>query len=312
MTMHALRKVFTQTLTEAARRDPTLFAVVTDSRGSVTLGDFANALPAQFVECGIAEQDAVGISAGLALGGLRPFVCGPAAFYSLRSAEQVKLDVAYAHTNVKIIGVSGGVSYGALGASHHSTQDIALMRAFPGLEVYIPSDGAQMRALTLYLTQSDNPAYVRVGRGEVPDVYPEGEAFVFGKAKKLQSGKDAAIIACGEMVWPALQAARQLLREGLSVSLYDMHTFKPLDEATILESAATGHILTVEEHSIHGGLGAAVAEVIAQRCPARMKIMGLPDTAPYAGASAELFAHEGLTAEGIAAELRLLLERGRR
>lgn len=312
MSKHALRKVFTQTLTEAARRDDTLFAVATDSRGSVTLNEFADSLPAQFVECGIAEQDAVGISAGLALGGLRPFVCGPAAFYSLRSAEQVKLDVAYAHTNVKVIGVSGGVSYGALGASHHTTQDIALMRSFPGLEVYIPSDAVQMHALTLHLTQSNSPAYVRVGRGEVEDIYPEGETFTFGKAKQLADGPQGAIIACGEMVYPALQAAGLLAAQGIAVSLYDMHTIKPLDEEAVAAAAATGYVLTVEEHSIYGGLGSAIAEMVAQKYPAKMKILGLPDAAPYTGTSAELFAHEGLTAEGIAGQMQQLMAGGKR
>ncbi|MFH1879971.1 MAG: transketolase family protein, partial [Bacillota bacterium] len=163
--------VFTETLLELAKRDPAIVVVTSDSRGSVTLNEFADQLPRQFVECGIAEQDAVGIAAGLFNSGLRPFVCGPACFYTLRSAEQVKVDVAYSHSNVKILGVSGGISYGALGASHHSTHDIALLRAIPGIEIYLPSDGYQMRALTHYLAASDTPAYIRVGRAAVPDIY---------------------------------------------------------------------------------------------------------------------------------------------
>ncbi len=304
MKTEAARVAFTRTILELARQDPTLFTVVTDSRGSVTLTDFAAELPEQFVECGIAEQDAIGISAGLANGGLRPFVCGPACFYSLRSAEQVKLDIAYSHMNVKVIGVSGGVSYGALGMSHHATQDIALFRATPGLEIFIPADGPQTAALTRYLAKSNNPAYVRVGRGEVPTVYEDGAPFTPGRANVLRRGADAALIACGEMVYPALRAAEMLAEEGISVSVYDMHTLRPLDEEAILEAAQTGFVVTVEEHDIHGGLGGAVAEVLCQQKPTRMRILGLPDEKLYTGTSAEVLAHYGLTAEGIARSVR--------
>ncbi len=300
----AVRVAFTETLLKLAREDETLFAVATDSRGSVTLTDFADQLPGQFVECGIAEQDAIGVSAGLANAGARPFVCGPACFYSLRSAEQVKVDVAYSHANVKIIGVSGGVSYGALGSTHHATQDIALMRAIPGIEVYLPADGPQMVALTKYLAKSDHPAYVRMGRGPVPTIYGENAPLIPGKANRLRQGGDASVIACGEMVYPALQAAMLLDAEGIHVSVYDMFTVKPLDEAAILEAAETGLVVTVEEHNVHGGLGSAVAEVLCQRKPTKMCILGLPDEKLYTGDSAQVFAHYGLTAEGIARAVR--------
>ncbi len=304
MKTEAARMAFTRTLLTLARDDKSIFAVATDSRGSVTLTDFADELPNQFVECGIAEQDAIGISAGLANGGLRPFVCGPACFYSLRSAEQVKVDVAYSHMNVKIIGVSGGVSYGALGSTHHATQDIALMRATPGLEIFIPSDGPQMVALTRYLATSTEPAYVRMGRGAVPNVYQDDAPFTPGKANLLHTGKDAAIIACGEMVYPSLEAAKQLALEGIGVTVYDMHTIRPLDEQAILAAAETGFVVTVEEHDIHGGLGGAVAEVLSQRKPTQMRILGMPDEKLFSGTSAEVFAHYDLTAEGIAQVIR--------
>ena len=300
----AVRAAFTETLLKLAREDATLFAVATDSRGSVTLTDFADQLPGQFVECGIAEQDAIGVSAGLANAGARPFVCGPACFYSLRSAEQVKVDVAYSHTNVKIIGVSGGVSYGALGSTHHATQDIALMRAIPGIEIYLPADGPQMIALTKYLAKSDNPAYVRMGRGPVPTIYGENAPLIPGKANRLRQGGDASVIACGEMVYPALKAAMLLEAEGIHVNVYDMYTLKPLDEAAVLEAAETGLVVTVEEHNVHGGLGAAVAEVLCQRKPTKMRILGLPDEKLYTGDSAQVFTHYGLTAEGIARAVR--------
>ena len=309
MSRSTLRGAFTETLLDIARRDKTVHALATDSRGSVTLGDFAKELPEQFVECGIAEQDAVGIAAGLANAGLRPFVCGPACFFSMRSAEQVKVDVAYSHMNVKIVGVSGGVSYGALGSTHHSTQDIALMRAIPGLEVYIPSDANQMRSLTRYLAQSDSPAFVRVGRGAVEDIYPESADFAPGKAVKLVSGTDGAIIACGETVCQAAAAAETLRGEGISLSVYDMFTIKPLDTEAILEAAQTGTVFTVEEHSLYGGLGGAVSEYLSQNRPTRVKILALPDEKVYTGTSAQVFAHYGLDASGIAKTVREVLNK---
>ena len=306
--MNTARKAFTDTLLRLARADARIFAVATDSRGSVTLNAFADELPDQFVECGIAEQDAVGIAAGLACVGLRPFVCGPASFYAARAYEQVKVDVAYAHTNVKVIGVSGGVSYGALGGTHHSVQDIACMRAIAGLQVILPADAAQTIALTQALAVSDEPAYVRMGRGPVPDVYPEGADFEIGRANVLRKGGDIAIIACGEMVHPALGAAELLGRAGIAARVIDMHTIKPLDEAAVLDAARTGAIVTIEEHSVHGGLGAAVAELTSQRCPVKLRILGLPDEPLYNGESKYVFAHYGLTADGIAAAAEALLK----
>lgn len=301
MKKEAVKAAFVRTFQELALKDPSLFAVATDSRGSAGLTDFAEKLPGQFVECGIAEQDAVGISAGMAHSGLRPFACGPACFYSLRAAEQIKVDVSYSRTNVKIIGVSGGVSYGALGATHHATQDIALMRAIPGIEIFMPCDGPQMEAMTRYLAGSDTAAYVRMGRGAVPVVYEGKAPFSPGKANLLRQGDKAAIVACGEMVHYALAAADLLLQRGLRVSVYDMHTLRPLDEEAVLEAAGTGHVVTVEEHSVHGGLGAAVSEILSQRMPTRVKILGLPDEKLYNGTQAEVFEHYGLTPQGIAA-----------
>lgn len=261
----------------------------------MTLGDFAKELPEQFVECGIAEQDAVGIAAGLANAGLKPFMCSPACFIAARAAEQVKVDVGYSHTNVKLIGVSGGISYGALGTTHHSTQDVALMRAIPGMQVILPADRHQMAACTRALAASAEPAYVRVGRGACPDVYEEGcVPFTIGKANKLCDGSGLAIIACGEMVAPALEAGRRL-----GAAVYDMHTIAPIDREAVLEAASLGRVLTVEEHCVCGGLGAAVAEILCQEKPTKMKILGLPNTSLYAGTSEEVKAYYGLDAEGI-------------
>lgn len=299
MSGQTVRAAFTDALLKLAREDRDIYAVATDSRGSVTLGEFAKELPEQFVECGIAEQNAIGISAGLANGGKKPFVCGPACFYSLRSAEQVKIDVAYSHTNVKIIGVSGGISYGALGMTHHAIQDIALFRAVPGIEVFIPADCRQMTALTAYLASSKKPAYVRIGRGPVPDVYSENSSFVAGKANVLRYGCDVSIIACGEMVYHAVEAANKLAEQRISVKVVDMHTLKPFDEAAVMDAARTGAVVTVEEHHVFGGLGAAVAQVLAEKVPTKMRILGLPDETLYTGTSADVFAHYGLNWKGI-------------
>jgi transketolase len=307
------RHAFSAALLEAALADRRIFAVCSDSMGSVTLGEFEKALPGQFVEAGIAEQDAVGIGAGLALSGKRVFVCGPASFYAARSLDQVKVDVAYARTDVKIVGISGGVSYGALGSTHHALHDVAVMRAFPGLEVFLPCDNVSTASVTRYLASNAGPAYLRLGRGAVADVYPSGSGarFAPGKANVLHEGGDCAILAMGEMVRPALTAALALEKEGIGARVLDCWSLSPLDADAIVAAARdTGCIVTVEEHSIHGGLGAAVAELVVQSRPVPMRIMGFPDEWAPAGSSKELFAHYGLTAEGIADQARRLIRGG--
>lgn len=304
------RKMFTDTLLELAKKDKKIIVLTTDARGSVTLDKFAQELPQQFVEIGIAEQNSVGIGAGLATCHKKPFVCGPACFLSARSLEQVKVDAAYTHTNVKLIGVSGGVSYGALGTSHHSLQDIAVMRAIPGIAVVLPCDIYQTRKLVETLVEYDGPVYVRMGRNAVPDVYTEDNVpFQLGRANRLLDGGDITIIGAGETVRIALDAGRLLQEKGIKARVVDMHTLKPLDEETILKAAAeTGRIITIEEHNIHGGLGAAVAEVVAQNKPVPMKILGIPDEPTVTGTSAEVFNHYGLTAENAATIARKMVE----
>ena len=301
------RHAFSSTLLELARLDSSIYALCSDSKGSVTLGAFEKALPGQFVEAGIAEQDAVGIGAGLARSGKRVFVCGPACFYAARSLEQVKVDVAYAGSDVKVIGISGGVSYGALGSTHHSLHDLAVMRTFPGLSVFLPCDNAQTAAVTRFLATHPGPAYLRIGRGAVADVYgPDAlPDFVPGQAVVLHEGRDCTLVAAGEMVQPALGAALLLEKEGIGVRLLDAWSIKPLDAQAITRAAReTGLLFTLEEHSIHGGLGAAVAEVVVQTCPVPVRILGFPDEWAPAGSSAQLFNHYGFTAEKIAARVR--------
>ena len=298
--MIACRKSFTDTLLALARKDRDIVAVTTDARGSVTLNDFAKELPAQFVECGIAEQDAVGISAGLAHSGKKVFVCGPACFYVARSLEQVKVDLAYSRNPVKILGVSGGVAYGALGATHHSLHDIAALRTFPGMNIVLPCDARQTARLVKLLVDYPEPVYVRVGRAAVPDVYGDDSfPMEFGKANMLADGRDLTIIGTGETVYHAYQAALGLKEHGIQARVLDMAFIKPCDEGAIRKAAAdTGHIITVEEHSRFGGLGAMVAEILSEH-PVPIKILGIPDEDVIHGTSREIFAHYGLDADGI-------------
>ncbi len=298
--MKACRKSFTDELLAKAREDKDIVVVTTDARGSVTLTDFAAELPAQFVECGIAEQNAVGIASGLAHSGKKVFACGPACFYVARSLEQVKVDMAYSENPVKILGVSGGVAYGALGATHHSLHDIAVLRTFPGMNIVLPCDARQTRKLVDILIDYPHPTYVRVGRAGVPEVYDNDDFdFAPGKAVKLLEGSDLTIIAAGETVWHALQAGRRLAEEGISARVLDMSWIKPCDEQAILDAAReTGRIITVEEHSKFGGLGAMVAEVIAEN-PVPVKILGIPDENVVHGTNTEIFHHYGLDSDGI-------------
>lgn len=295
------RKMFTDTLLELAQQDPEIVAVTTDARGSVTLDAFAQQLPGQFVELGIAEQNAVGVAAGLASVGKKTFVCGPACFYVARSLEQVKVDVAYSANPVKILGVSGGVSYGALGFSHHSLHDIAVLRTFPTIQVVLPSDARQTRRLVQQLVDYPHPVYVRVGRNAVPDVYGDDDFyFAIGKANKLTDGNDITLIGTGETVWHCLQAATRLKEQGVAARVIDMHTLKPFDSEAVLEALReTGTILTVEEHSVSGGLGSCVAELMAQEGMGKLKILGIPDEAPIHAKPLEIFHHYGIDADGI-------------
>ena len=297
----ACRKSFTDTMLELGKNDKNIIAVTTDARGSVTLTDFANQLPEQFVECGIAEQDAVGIAAGLASCGKKVFVCGPACFYVARSLEQVKVDVAYSNQPVKILGVSGGVAYGALGATHHSLHDIAVLRTFPGMQVVLPCDARQTRKLVKELVDYPHPVYVRVGRNAVPDVY-ENDDFDFhiGKSIQLQDGKDLTIIATGETVYHAFEAGKRLAAADISTRVIDMHTLKPADTEAIVKAAEeTGRIITVEEHSMYGGLGGIVTETVCQSCPVPVRILGIPDENAIHGKPLEIFHYYNLDADGI-------------
>ncbi|GHV26967.1 transketolase, C-terminal subunit [Clostridia bacterium] len=311
--MNNPRAAFAAELLCVAQENPRVFAICTDSRGSAALNTFAETLPGQFVECGIAEQNAVSVAAGLTSADIIPFVCGPASFLSLRSAEQVKVDASYSGTNVKIIGVSGGVSYGALGYSHHALQDVALMRAIAGMTVIIPADARQAAVAARALAGNSGPVYLRMGRSDVPDVYSNQDTpFEIGKANQLFGGTEHAeltIIACGEMIYSALEASSRLLdMYGIHSNMFDMHTIEPLDTEALTIAAETGCVITVEEHDVHGGLGAAVSEWLSQNKPARLRIMGLPHEHLLNGTSTDIFNHYHLTSDGIARAAIEMLE----
>ena len=296
------RAVMCEVLKEAASRDKSVVVLCSDSRGSGSLISFAEAFPEQFVEVGIAEQNLVGIAAGLASCGKKAFAVSPASFLSTRAYEQCKVDCAYSGTNVKLVGISGGVSYGALGMTHHSAQDIAAMSAIPGMRVYLPSDRHQTRKLFEALLRDTQTAYIRLGRNPVEDVYDaEHTPFEMNRATVLAEGTDVLLVACGEMVKPAKDAAALLRARGVSAGALDMYCVKPLDSEGLLRAARGKKlILTVEEHAPFGGLGAVTAQVIAASDPKKVVCLALPDAPVITGTARQVFDYYGLNAAGIA------------
>ena len=296
------RKAICDVLLKEAETDKDIVVLCSDSRGSASLAPFADAYPEQFVEMGIAEQDLVSVSAGLAHCGKKAFAASPACFLSTRSYEQCKIDVAYSNTNVKLIGISGGISYGALGMSHHSAQDIAAMSAIPNMRVYLPSDRFQTAKLIEALLKDEKPAYIRVGRNPVEDIYTEDNCpFEMDKATVLTEGTDAAIIACGEMVRPAYEAAKLLEKDGIHATVLDMYCVKPLDKEAIVKAASNAKVVvTAEEHAPFGGLGSMVSQIVGTECPRKVLNIALPDAPVVSGTSKEVFDYYGMNAEGIA------------
>lgn len=295
------RQVICDVLVKKANTDKNVVVLCSDSRGSASLTNFVEAHPKQFVETGIAEQNIVSIAAGLARCGKKAYVASPACFLSTRSMEQAKVDVAYSNTNVKLIGISGGVSYGALGMTHHSAQDIAIMGSIPNMRVYIPSDRFQTKELFENLLKDEKPAYIRVGRNAVDDVYEEGKVpFEFDKATVVHEGFDLTIIACGEMVKPAQNAANTLEEQGIHVRVLDMYCVKPIDKAAVEKAAKeTKAIITIEEHTYIGGLGAMVSQIVSSTTPKKVINLALPDAPVVTGVSKEIFDYYGLNENGL-------------
>lgn len=295
------RQAICEVLMEKAKEDKDIVVLCSDSRGSASLAPYAEAFPEQFVEVGIAEQNLVSIAAGLARCGKKSFAASPACFVSTRSYEQAKVDCAYSDTNVTLIGISGGISYGALGMSHHSAQDIAALSAVPNMRVYLPSDRFQTKHLIEALLQDEKPAYVRVGRNPVEDIYEEENCpFEMDKATLLREGADVDLIACGEMVRPALEAADLLEKEGIHAAVLDMYCVKPLDKEAVIRTAGQSRlVVTVEEHAPFGGLGSMVSQVVGSNCPKKVVNLALPDSPVITGNSKEVFDYYGLNAQGI-------------
>ncbi len=294
------RQAFADELCALARQDARVVAVCNDSVGSSNLGAFRKEFPERLINVGIAEQNMVGVAAGLANGGLRPFVCAAGPFLSGRALEQVKADIAYSDFPVVLCAMSPGMAYGELGPTHHSIEDLAWMRAIDNLAVLVPADPDETRAAMRWALAASQPVYMRVGRFKVPAVNPAGCGFEAGKSSVLRPGRDVTIVAIGTMVSRALEAARTLAERGVDARVINAASVKPLDEALLLAAAReTRGVVTVEEATVQGGLGSAVAELLAQQQPVRMRILGVTGFAPTANA-ADLLEHFGLTADGIA------------
>lgn len=302
-------EVFASTLLELAREDSDLLVVTSDSRGSAKLAPFAKAAPGQIVEVGIAEQNLVGIAAGLAAAGKNVFAVSPACFLTARSLEQIKNDVCYSDRPVSVIGISAGVSYGALGSTHHSLHDFAVLRAIHNITIVAPADNFETREAIKATAKLSTPAYLRFGKKTMPHLPRVAPGFELGKASLVRQGNDITFIACGETVAPAVAAAEILAGDGIECRVISMHTIKPLDKSAVLKAATeTRGLITVEEHSVNGGLGEACASLLLQSgLSAPFKIVGFPDEHTVTGSQPEIFQHYGIDGPGLAGTAKKLL-----
>ncbi len=304
-------EIYSETLIELAKNDPNILAVTGDSRGSAKLVDFGKQFPGQIIEVGIAEQNLVGVSAGLASAGKVVFATSPSCFLTARALEQIKNDVAYSDYPVNLVGISAGVSYGALGSTHHSLHDIAAIRAIHNIVIVVPADNFETRMAVRAAAASDKPFFLRFGKRPLPHLhYPEDD-FEIGRASVICEGTDIAFIACGEAVAPAFGAARLLHDKGISARVISMHTVRPLDNDSVIRAATEcGAMITVEEHSISGGLGEACAAVIMEaglRLP--FKRIGFPDEYTVTGSQADIFNHYGISGKDLAMAAADLLQK---
>ncbi len=294
------RDALSDTLVALGEADERVVVVNNDSVGSSKTTAFQKRFPDRLINVGIAEQNLVGVAAGLANAGFIPFACAASCFLTARALEQIKADVAYSDANVKLVGVSPGLAYGPLGATHHSIEDMAWLRALPNLPVIVPADPVETAAAVRWAHATHGPAFLRISRYGVPQFFDEPFAFEIGRAILLRDGRDATVITNGILVSRALEAADLLAREGIDVRVLHMSTVRPLDRDAIVQAAReTGGIVTAEEHTVYGGLGGAVAEVVVQEAPVPMKLLGVPGVFPPTGDTDWLLTHFGLTAEGI-------------
>jgi transketolase len=306
------RQAFADELIALARKDERIVAVCNDSVGSSNLVGFREQFPDRLINVGIAEQDLVGVAAGLANGGLIPFVSAAAPFLTGRALEQIKTDVAYSGTHVVLCGQSPGMAYGELGPTHHSIEDLSWLRAIAGLSVVVPADPIQTRDAVRWAAAGPGASFLRVPRFRVPIVTPEDARFAPGRAVRLTDGNDATVVATGTMVSRALRAAQRLREDGLEVRVLNLPFVEPLDDAALLAAAReTGAIVTAEEATVTGGLGAAVATLLAEHEPVPMRILGIRREFAPTGNTEFLLEHFGLTADGIVDAVRAVLQHGR-
>jgi len=308
-TLYDCRDAFAETVEALAEEDPRVVVVCGDSVGSSKLVRFKERFPSRLINVGIAEQALIGVAAGLANGGKLPIVAGASCFLTARGMEQLKADLAYTNANVTVCGMSPGVAYGELGPTHHSVEDIAWLRAIDNIVIVVPGDPVETSQALRAALAHPGPAFVRVARTGVPAVHDSGYQFQLGQAERLVDGEDATVMANGTMLAPALEASRALAEEGLAVRVVSMPTVRPLDEAEVVAAARqTGAIVTVEEHSVRGGFGGAVAEVVVSTAPVPMAILGVTGFAPT-GSARWLFDHFGLNPAGIATAVREVIKR---
>jgi transketolase len=308
--LHDCRDAFVSTLERLSADNSRIVAVCNDSVGSSKLGGFKSKWPERLVNVGIAEQNMVGVGAGLANGGLLPFVCGAACFLTGRSLEQVKADIAYSNANVKLIGISSGMAYGELGPTHHSIEDFAWTRVLPNLPVIAPCDSIETAAAVEWAASYEGPVFLRLSRVGVPDLLPAGHHFELGKANLLRDGDAITLIANGTLTHRILKAADILADKGIAARVLNMATVRPLDiDAIVAAARQTGAILTAEEHSIFGGLGSAIAEVVVSEAPVPMKILGVPGIFPPTGSAEFLLDEFGMSPAAIAEAATALIAR---
>lgn len=302
---------FAATLSELAREDRDIVAVTSDSRGSAKLVPFSEEFPKQIVEVGIAEQNLVGITAGLAACGKKAFGVSPGCFLTARALEQIKNDVCYSDVPAALIGISSGVSYGALGTTHHSLHDLAVLRAINNLTIVVPADNFETREAIRAAAQAEKPFFVRFGKAAMYGLHQPDTTFEVGKAITVREGADIAMITTGETVIHALLAAGELESKGISCRVLSMHSIKPLDHEAILRAGnECGAVVTVEEHFVNGGLGEACASVLMQGSVAKpFRIVGIPDEETVTGAQADIFRHYGISMEGLTNTALSLLDR---
>lgn len=306
----ATREAYGKALVELGNEYQDVVALDADLSRSTMTKYFAEKFPGRFFQCGLEEQDMVGIAAGLAASGKIPFVSTFAVFAACRCFDQVRVCIAQPKLNVKIVATHGGITVGEDGASHHAIEDLSLYCSLPGFNVIVPADGIETVEAVKAAAATYGPFYIRLGRPKVPAVYTEGYRFNLGKAVSLRGGKDATVIACGIMVAKALEAADKLASQGIDCRLLNMPTLKPLDEQAIIEAASqTGAIVVAEEHLLHGGLGSRVAQVVAREKPVPMSFIGINDVYAKSGKPDELLQRHGLTAEAIEKAVKAVLAR---